>query len=271
MGAVRDHITRPLRDYTEAVAAAVAGHGVAAVALVVAAAAVAWWIYVPVHELLHAYGCLWTGGSVTRLDIDAVYGAALLRRWFPFVHVGSAYAGQLSGFDTHGSDVTYLVTVGAPFVLTVLVGVPLLQSAAGGRRAWWNRCLRLGAALPVAYAPFISLGGDYYEAGSILVSRAWAVARPEFPVARWRSDDLVALAGRLLDDPQAGVADAVGVSLGCAIGVVLAFVTYAAGTWCGQGYCRMLRGRPREGERPADGAVAPRGPADGPSLPPAAR
>src|SRR4051812_23337575 len=28
---------------------------------------VSWFLYVPTHELLHAFGCLWTGGTVTRL------------------------------------------------------------------------------------------------------------------------------------------------------------------------------------------------------------
>jgi hypothetical protein len=33
----------------------------------------AWWIYVPVHELLHALGCAAAGGSVGRLWIQPRY------------------------------------------------------------------------------------------------------------------------------------------------------------------------------------------------------
>ena len=114
---------------------------------------------------------------MTRLEIDPIYGAALLQRFFPFVSVGSAYAGQLTGFDTHGNDLTYLATDFCPFLLTVLVGVPLLR-AAPSRRTPLRVALCLGVALPLAYAPFIAVTGDYYEMGSILVSRLVACVEP---------------------------------------------------------------------------------------------
>src|ERR1051325_6446569 len=75
-----------------------------------------WWVYVPIHELLHAAGCLAAGGAVSRLEIDTIYGGALLARVFPWVVAGSDYAGRLSGFDTRGSDAIYLVTDLLPFV-----------------------------------------------------------------------------------------------------------------------------------------------------------
>src|SRR4029077_11054814 len=150
---------------------------------------VTWWLYVPLHELAHAWGCLLTGGRVTRLEIAEIYGAAWLARVFPYVTVGSEYAGRLSGFDTRGSDLVYLVTCALPFVLTVFVGVPLLRAApeARGRRG----AIMLGASIPIAFAPFASLPGDYYEMGSILVSRMVAALVPGFAVDRWRSDDLI--------------------------------------------------------------------------------
>jgi hypothetical protein len=43
---------------------------------------------------------------VWRLEIDPLYGGALLARWLPFVEAGGEYAGRLSGFDTAGSDAT---------------------------------------------------------------------------------------------------------------------------------------------------------------------
>ena len=85
--------------------------------------AAGWFVYVPVHELLHAAGCATTGGTVTRLEIAPLYGGALLARIFPFVVPGGDYAGRLSGFDTRGNDLVYLATDLAPFVLTLLPGV----------------------------------------------------------------------------------------------------------------------------------------------------
>jgi hypothetical protein len=139
--------------------------------------------------------------------------------------VGSEYAGRLSGFDTRGSDVTYLITCAAPFVLTVAVGVPLLRAVPRLRGV--RRGLALGAAVPVAFAPLVSLTGDYYEMGSILVSRAAAAIVPGLPLARWRSDDVVRLVCDLA--PGAGPADVAGVALSLLVAAALALSTYGAG------------------------------------------
>jgi hypothetical protein len=181
---------QPVHDYLAALRVTL-GEKLWPHVLVVAASFVAgWWIYVPFHELAHAFGCIATGGEVTRLEIDWIYGAPLLASIFPFVTVGSDYAGQLTGFDTHGNDLIYLATDFCPFLLTVLFGVPLLRWVALGKSTILWRCVALGAALPVAYAPFVSLPGDYYEMGSIIVSRAVGSWSPEFDLGRWRSDDL---------------------------------------------------------------------------------
>ena len=50
------------------------------------------------------------------------------------VVVGGDHAGRLSGFDTGGSDLVYLAADCAPYLLTVLVGVPLLVLAGRRRR-----------------------------------------------------------------------------------------------------------------------------------------
>lgn len=226
----------PIDDYLAALDPFVRGLSVATGVAVVAGAAAAWWIYLPVHELLHALGCVAGGGSVTRLEIDAIYGAALLQRVFPFVAVGSAYAGQLTGFDTGGSDLAYLLTDALPFVLTILIGVPALRHAArmapGVRQA-----MLFGAALPVALAPFISLSGDYYEMGSIVVSRLLAPLAG-LPIERWRSDDTFLLVETL---PDGGWVDGVGIGAALLLGAALAFLTYAAGA----GWARWLERRGR--------------------------
>ena len=87
----------------------------------------AWFVYVPIHELLHVGGCLATGGSVTELQLQAHYGGTLLAKWFPFVTTGGEYAGRLSGFDYRRSDWIYLATVFSPYVLSCVVGVPLIR------------------------------------------------------------------------------------------------------------------------------------------------
>jgi hypothetical protein len=179
-----------------------------------------WWLYVPAHELLHAAACRAAGGGVTRLEIDRLYGGALLARAFPFVVPASDYAGRLSGFDTRGSDWTYLATDLGPFLLTLFPGVWALRRAAAGRRAFW-----FGTALPFTLAPFLSLGGDAYEIGSIVATRLppWAA-----PAARslLRGDDLFKKLGEL-----AGVPDAPwgGALAGVLLGVAWAFLTYGLG------------------------------------------
>jgi hypothetical protein len=238
MRRLRDLLTAPLLDYTAALEAAFPAFRPWNVAVIVLGFALTWWVYVPIHELLHAYGCIWTGGEVTRLEISPEYGAALLQRFFPFIAVGSDYAGQLTGFDTRGNDFIYLATDFLPFVLTILIGVPLLRAAAREfhpRRA----AVKLGIAMPIAYAPFISISGDYYEMGSIIVSRVTSWLVTNFDVKRWRSDDLFKLAGELSSADGGGAFDAFGLTLSFLAGVVLIYTTYAAGIACS----RLISGR----------------------------
>lgn len=226
-----DLLAAPLYDYTAALEAAFPAFRVSSALAIVAGFAVSWWIYVPIHELLHAYGCIWSGGEVTRLEISPEYGAAWLQKLFPFVAVGSDYAGQLTGFETHGNDGIYLATDFLPFVLTILIGIPLLRAAATQRHRPLRAALMLGVSMPIAFAPFISITGDYYEMGSILASRAasWVVAG--FDVQRWRSDDLFKLAGELAAGDGTAF-DAVGLVLAFTAGIVLIYATYAAGMVC---------------------------------------
>ena len=198
--------------------------GVRGLALVALGLVAGWWLYVPLHELLHAAACRAAGGRVTRLEVDAVYGGAVLARVFPFVVPASDYAGRLSGFDTRGSDLIYLATDLGPFVLTLFPGVWALRRAAAARRPL--RPLLFGASLPCALAPFLSLTGDAYEIGSILVTRLppWAT-----PAVRGliRGDDL----GKKVSE-LAAVAGAPwgGAALAVAAGVVWAFLTYGLGS-----------------------------------------
>jgi hypothetical protein len=196
----------------------------------------AWFVYVPIHELLHAFGCVAAGGTVSKLEIQAMYGGGLLAGIFDFVVAESEYAGRLSGFDTHGSDWVYLSTVAAPYLLTVLLGVPALRLC-----AMRSRPFLFGPAVVVSLAPFYSVPGDYYEMGSILSTRVatWltvgAGAEPVF--AGVRSDDLVALIGDVSANPAAlglgggseiAVAYAL-IALSLVVAVLLAFATFSLG------------------------------------------
>lgn len=224
---IRSLIKAPFLDYLHALDAGVLS--IRDLVIVVLWAAFSWWIYVPIHELLHAYGCLWSGGDVSRLEISRWYGAQLLRHWFPFVVSGSDYAGQLTGFDTKGSDLVYLATVLLPFALTVFIGVPLLCWSTVQTRPDRAR-MGLGLAVPIAYAPFISLTGDYYETGSIIVTRLVGWWTPGFRVERWRSDDLLLLGERLFfSDRPFGMQDIAIVAAASVIGLLGAFLTYGAG------------------------------------------
>ena len=229
-GALSRFILDPALDFMAAFQRVLPQNAFAALGTLFLGFLVCWWIYVPAHELLHAYGCLATGGSVERLEIDAIYGAGLLQHIFPFVTVGSEYAGQLTGFDTHGNDLIYLVTVFAPFLLSVFIGVPLLHRLAKVAQPGMLPAFLFGASLPVAMAPFTNVVGDYYEMGSILVSRVARLFDPGFPLERWRSDDLILTAQQLLFEGGGGIGDWVGVLSGTLVGLLLAFLTYRMGS-----------------------------------------
>lgn len=216
----------PIDDYLAGLARLLPGATWRRGAIVLAALAVSWWVYVPLHELAHAFGCVAAGGEVWRLEIDAVYGAALLQHLFPFVAVGSEYAGQLVGFDTRGSDLVYLATDFAPFLLTIALGVPLLR-AVPHIAADNGAAVAFASAVPIAYAPMISLPGDYYEMGSIVVSRL-AASLTGNPVERWRGDDVFLVVERL-GAANAAASDWLTVGAAMALGAVLALATYAAG------------------------------------------
>ena len=153
---------------------AVLRSGVRSLLLVGVGLLAGWWVYVPAHELLHAFGCWAAGGEVSRLEIDPIYGAAWLARLFPFVASGGTYAGRLSGFDTRDSDWIYLVTDLAPFALAIFPGFWWLRRSARSGNA-----VAFGAALPAAFAPLLSLSGDAYEMGALAVVhlRPWTHRR----------------------------------------------------------------------------------------------
>jgi hypothetical protein len=172
-------------------------------------------LYVPIHELLHALGCAATGGTVTTLEIQTRYGGAILAELLPFVRAGGQYAGRLAEFDTHGSDLVYLATDALPFTLSIFIGVPLLRACGLGSRAFL-----FGPAIVLALAPFYSLLGDYYEMGSIIVTRMLG--------EHWhglRSDDVLQMMDGLWRTPEAVFV----VFTSLVLAVALAYATWEAG------------------------------------------
>lgn len=196
--------------------------------LVMAGLLIGWWVYVPLHELLHAFACLASGGQVTRLEIQPIYGGNILARIFPFVVPNSEYAGRLSGFETGGNDLIYLATDLGPFLLTVFPGVWAFRAAGGSGRG-----LLFGLAMPFGLAPFISLSGDAYEIGSILATQLGPWSTPSL-VHLLRGDDLFV---KISEIHAAGRASAwFGAGVALLLGAVWAWLTYMAGA----GISRLL-------------------------------
>jgi hypothetical protein len=188
----------------------------------------AWYIYVPIHELLHALGCAASGGTVTTLEVQTQYGGAILARLFPFVEAGGDYAGRLSDFDTHGSDLVYLATDALPYLLSIVIGVPLLRSCARRSRPLW-----FGPAFVLGLAPFYNLPGDYFEMGSIIVTRGLGPDWHEL-----RSDDLFRLIDGLVSArPDAGLAAPL---LAVAASFVVAIALAYASWWLGDLLARVF-------------------------------
>ncbi len=232
--------TSPFTDTLTVLDRGIGRRGAPALLAIVAAALAGWWVYVPIHELMHAWGAQLGGATVTRLDIAEGYGGSFLQRFFPYVHVGSEYAGRLSGFDTHGSDAAYVLTVFFPYLLTIAVGMPIVTYIARAPVASIGGLLLFGAAVPVCLAPLLSVTGDFYELGSILISR---IAHSLLGVdgTSWRGDDLVKIARAMIDSAQRRGADVVGVMVSFALGVLLAFAT------CGIGNMLAIVTRARAG------------------------
>ncbi len=126
-----------------------------------------WWIYVPLHEFLHVGGCLLGGGQVKTLHLDPLYGGHIFASLFSFVSAGGEYAGRLTDFDTGESDWVYALAVYSPFFLT-LPGFQLMKWSGNSYRS-----LVFGLALPFAFAPMISLTGDFLELGSLTLFQPW--------------------------------------------------------------------------------------------------
>ena len=183
-----------------------------------------WHLYVPVHELLHVAGCLLGGGEVSALTLKPQYGGLILKKLFPFVVSESEYAGRLTGFTTPNSWAYALVDF-FPFTLS-LFGITLIAYCKRKRAA-----VLLGLGFILAFVPFMSIPGDYYEAVSLATTRMAEFLHPALPKGVLVSDDIFRSIGAL---HEAGRLDwIVGglVFLGILAAVYLAFLTLALQVW----------------------------------------
>lgn len=195
------------------------------VAAAIVSLTLSWILYVPVHEMMHVAGCLATGGIVTEVRLAPIYGGTILSAFFPFVTAADGgYAGRITGFDTNGSDLCYLATDLAPYLLTIFIGVPLLRSLAGRARGivGWL----FGPAVVLASAPFLSLTGDYFEMGTVLTTATpWGRG-----YRLLRSDDLFRMVGETWrHEINPGLLDLLVVLLSLGLAFFLVSWTYRAG------------------------------------------
>lgn len=199
---------------------------------------VTWFLYVPIHELLHVAGCVWTGGTVTELVMGNEYGAGFLKEIFPFITPATTkYAGRVTGFEPNG-DVGYLITVFAPFILTLFPGVWCFKTACQKQRYWL-----MGPAIVIGLASFYNLTGDFFEMGTILSTRLTNLLWGGMPDATYanfwllRSDDIFRLFTEINTAPSAyGVDTGPGrvitgivIAAGLAFAIMLAGYVYRAG------------------------------------------
>ncbi len=201
---------------------------------------VTWFIYVPFHELLHVVGCRITGGTVSTLVMGREYGAAFLSRIFPFIVPASGqYAGRLTDFKPNG-DIGYLVTVFAPYLLTLFPGVWCITTAIS-RRSF----TLFGPGIVIGLASFYNLTGDFFEIGTIISTRLVNLVTTgkasSIIDAFWelRSDDLFRLITEISSSPASFGANhptglpimIIVIVLGLILAVCSAGYTYFVGRW----------------------------------------
>ena len=196
-----------------------------------------WHVYVPIHELLHVAGCVLTGGTVNELALQPQYGARLLQHVFPFVVVdeGGAYAGRLTGFATPNRW-SYAVVDLFPYLPSVL-GVTLLELARRHRSAFL-----FAGGFVLAYVPWISLTGDFYELASLFTAPLAPILVPHGTADHFISDDMFRLLSEMNTRGQltAGGISLVAFTLALALGVVVALT--ALQWWVAQRYGSFVAG-----------------------------
>ena len=178
---------------------------------------VSFWIYVPIHELMHALATFLVGGEVRELAIDATYGGVFFAKIFPFVVSESEYAGQLTDFTTPNKFAYFIVDM-FPYLLS-LPGVLLIRLAAKYKRLW---LFSLGFLLMLV--PITQIFGDFYEAASLGAGELMAMVNPSLNPQSILSDDMFKLVKSLYTNQGTNILAYVFVALSFILGLILAWL-----------------------------------------------
>jgi len=176
-----------------------------------------WWLYVPIHELMHVMGCILVGGEVNELALDPLYGGELLSKIFPFVVSDSDYAGQLTDFTTPNKFAYFVVDL-FPYLLS-LPGVLFIRLSIKFRYMW---LFSIGFLL--MYVPLTQMFGDFYEAASLGVGELMTLINPDLNPQLIISDDLFKLIKSLNENPTSSSFIYIFVILSFVLGLILAWL-----------------------------------------------
>jgi hypothetical protein len=179
-----------------------------------------WHLYVPLHELLHVAGCLLGGGQVTSLALKPQYGGLILGKLFSFVVPESEYAGRLTGFTTPNGWVYAFVDF-LPYTLS-LFGITVIMYCRKKRAAFL-----LGLGFILAFVPFMSVPGDYYEAVSLVTTRIAEAMDPRLQKGVLVSDDLFRSLKGLAQGGNLDWAVGICIVAGVLMSAYLALMTFA--------------------------------------------
>jgi hypothetical protein len=187
---------------------------------VLAGLIVFWHLYVPFHELLHVAGCLLGGGQVTSLTLKPQYGGSILGKLFSFVVPESEYAGRLTGFTAPNGWVYAFVDF-LPYTIS-LFGLTVIMYCRRKRAAFL-----LGLGFILAFVPFMSVPGDYYEAVSLVTTRMAESMDPGLRKGVLVSDDLFRSLKGLAQGGNLNWAVGICIIAGIMASVYLALMTFA--------------------------------------------
>jgi len=183
-----------------------------------------WHLYVPVHEFLHVAGCLLGAGEVESLTLKAQYGGLILHNLFSFVIPESEYAGQLTGFKTP-NPWAYAMVDFFPYNIS-LFGIPLIAYCRRKRAA-----VLLGLGIILAFVPFMSIPGDYYEAVSLATTQVAKAINPGLQEGVLVSDDVFRSIKQLWETGKLDWIVGMLILFGVVLAAYLAFLTLALQVW----------------------------------------
>ncbi|MCB1051229.1 MAG: hypothetical protein H6510_05975 [Acidobacteria bacterium] len=166
-------------------------------ALLMVAFVAGFFVYTPIHELLHAGAALLFGGTVEELAISPEYGGALLAKVFPFVVTESEYAGQLSGFSVPNYW-AYAGVDWAPYLLS-LPGIALIAKAVQKQKTGLG-----GLGFLLAFIPVTQFSGDFFEMWSLIFTQIHEALDPALAPGAFVSDDAFKLFGALQENGTLG-------------------------------------------------------------------